>query len=72
MSELEVLTMQELAKRFGVTTKTIQRWVARGCPCKTPPGLTRTKVFRYDLVKEWLYSGDEITREPARDEAARS
>lgn len=60
MTEIEILTMQELAKKFDVTTKTIQRWVARGCPCKTPPGLKRTKVFRYDLVKEWLYSGDDV------------
>jgi phage terminase Nu1 subunit (DNA packaging protein) len=51
----KVMTEKQLAEAFGVSTKTVQRWVERGCPCRIAPGLKRKRMFRYDLVQDWLY-----------------
>lgn len=57
--ELKLMTSKELAEHFNVSMKTIQRWVDRGCPYKNPPGMTRRRFFRLDLVNEWLYSSSD-------------
>jgi phage terminase Nu1 subunit (DNA packaging protein) len=57
--EYKLMTSKELAEHFNVSMKTIQRWVDRGCPYKNPPGMTRRRFFRLDLVNEWLYSSGD-------------
>jgi phage terminase Nu1 subunit (DNA packaging protein) len=52
----KILTAKQLAEHYEVSMKTVQRWVQRGCPYKNPPGLTRRRIFRLDLVEKWLYS----------------
>jgi len=59
MVEKTVMTEKQIADVFQVSTRTVQRWVQRGCPCRTAPGLKRKRLFRLDLVSEWLYEAGE-------------
>jgi phage terminase Nu1 subunit (DNA packaging protein) len=55
----KVLTEKQIADAFQVSTRTVQRWVQRGCPCRTAPGLKRKRLFHLDLVSTWLYEAGE-------------
>lgn len=47
----EPITKHQLAERHGVTQRTVERWVSRGCP-STGSGASRT--FDPWLVQAWL------------------
>ena len=46
-----VLTKHQLAARFAVSVRTVDRWVANGCPVMRPSaGVTR---FNPETVEAW-------------------
>ena len=47
----DVLTKEQLAVRYAVNIRTVQRWVVAGCPVLRPSkGVTR---FNPDMVDAW-------------------
>jgi excisionase family DNA binding protein len=46
------LTTTELCELFDITQKTVQRWVARGCPCDRRSG--KARMFNGDEVAAWM------------------
>lgn len=53
------MTPLQLAEYFGVSRRTIYRWVDRGCPCtKTYDGAEKPKYkFDLNLVIAWRKRG---------------
>lgn len=52
-----LLTKQQLATYYGVSTWTVDKWVREGCPTKKLP-LTRGKRFDLAAVEEWAAEQD--------------
>lgn len=44
------LTLRELADSFGVTPRTVKRWVKQGCPCSRDRGRL---LFDQEEVRQW-------------------
>jgi hypothetical protein len=45
------MSKASLARHFGVSTRTVERWVSRGCASRTIAGMRR---FRLSDVEEFL------------------
>jgi excisionase family DNA binding protein len=55
---------RELAAVLGVSTTTVKRWVAAGCPSETW-GM-RVRRFQLSAVQAWLRCADTLDRTPQR------
>lgn len=54
-----LVTARQLAKELGVAMRSVDRWVADGCPCEQAKpdhkkGGPRRRVFAVEKVRQWL------------------
>jgi phage terminase Nu1 subunit (DNA packaging protein) len=47
----------QVAKRYGCSTKTIERWAKAGCPSRMEHG---RRVFRLSEVETWLCEREAV------------
>ena len=65
-----ILRLADMAGRYGVSVRTIQRWVRWGCPFMRAPG-GRAVMFDLARVEEWLSSGGARSTSPVIPEPRR-
>lgn len=64
MADFEAyITRAGLQKCFGVSTRTVARWIRNGCPCiRTGPNGRGDPRFRFSKVEAWLDAQAEVAK----------
>lgn len=56
------MTTKQLAKHFGVTVRTIYRWVEKGCPWVTGEVGTLSPNYKFDLKQVTKWKKDNMMK----------
>ena len=59
------LDKDQVARHFGVGKRTVERWVAQGCP-SSPRLIGGKRKFRLGAVEHWLTLDTEHVQPPRR------
>ena len=67
MSDYDLLTMEQVAQRLGVSLKTIYRWIDSGELPVSQLGGRVYRIFERDLIK-FIYSR-QVTKKPKKSQS---